>query len=501
MNTQETGISRATVISELAKSPHGELAAYLPTVRQLAIEDPDFLAHLIAWNAVKGQVRDARLGLPVNSLACRELPPMYRENSLAHLALLNPRELSKALRYGRKVHLGSRQRHVYRLVLRYLKAREADLGWFTKTALHFRQGLKDLYALYDIGPSPYAQSVLFSQNYPEHSVFQVIRLLGTLDPAAAAAEVVRRRIPPLVVLGVLKVDKSRMSDPGYVTLVGWLIDSMTPSQLVTHARQIKALGVNQVPELRAALESALGRAGKSTANLLKTTKAAQAMAEDGDERMQAKLDALQARQIETAKRAAPQSLTGDWAVLVDKSGSMAQAIEQGRRAAAALTALGKGRVYLIMFDTMAHGLEVTGKDYPALMQITERIRAQGGTSIGAGMEWLLQYSALVDGILVVSDGWENQSPRFAERYATYSKKTGKEPVVYFLKLPGNCGYADTGLEDSMEAAHLPLEVRNIDGLDEYAITNLIQTLRTNRYSLIQEVLDTKLLTLDEVFAL
>src|ERR1700693_4725634 len=100
----ETGITRNRIISELTKSPHGKLTEYLQIGQQAAKQEPEFFAHLVSWNQIKGQVRDAKVALPVVSLSV-PFDSELAENPFAHIGLLGPRELLRAYRFALEIKL------------------------------------------------------------------------------------------------------------------------------------------------------------------------------------------------------------------------------------------------------------------------------------------------------------------------------------------------------------------------------------------------------------
>src|SRR5260370_14606703 len=96
----ETGITRTQIVNELSKSLHGKLAGYNEIIGTACRQDPEFLAHLISFDFISGQIKDTKIALPVITLATREFPEDLLENSLAHLAMQPPRELLQALRFS-----------------------------------------------------------------------------------------------------------------------------------------------------------------------------------------------------------------------------------------------------------------------------------------------------------------------------------------------------------------------------------------------------------------
>lgn len=406
----ESKLRKQTVISELTKSPHGKLEAYRDVGSVVAAEDPEFLAHLIAWNQKKGQVRDAKIALPVLAIRATDGRPgagEFLQNALAHLALQDPRTLLRGLAFAKE--LGIRNAAIRPLVYRYLKEREAKVRWWDRTAVQHRDSVKTLYAKFGITPSARAKMILwgpqsqkpFRPEYPPGSVFEVISQLKNMEPVAAASAVVKYKIPFLVAKGALG---KKLQDTDVLLAV---IKGMTPAELVTNMQALEKLGVKQVPALRAAMQEALAKAAESRKSTTPSLKATRAQAAVTDEATKAKLGALQEKQLKELE------VDGDWLVLGDKSGSMEHAIDLARTVAATLAKAVKGEVRLTFFDTMPRSVDVTGKTYEEILQATRHVSAGGGTAIGAGLLQAVESGFVPDGIAVVSDGGENCVPSFA----------------------------------------------------------------------------------------
>jgi hypothetical protein len=128
--------------------------------------------------------------------------------------------------------------------------------------------------------------------------------------------------------------------------------------------------------------------------------------------------------------------------------------------------------------------------------MTHRIRAEGGTSIGVGLDYIMSKGILVNGIAICSDGGENSSPRFTDTYKKYAAKFGIEPTIYFFRVPGE----QDRLSGNCSQERIMLEIFDIkDKTDFYAMPNLVKTMRTSRYTLVEDIMNTPLLTLTEVF--
>jgi len=480
MSANEAALTKQRILSELSKSPHGSLKDYIPIGREAAKQEPEFLAHLIAWDALKGQIRDAKVALPLVALSVPSFPDELADNSYAHLAKLNPRELLKAYRFGLELRVTTRMRCLRRLVSSYLSQLESEGHW-QRVALQHRRVLKELYALTHTKPSEQADRVLFKNDYTHASLFQDVARLKVMSTSEAAGTILERKIPFLIAMGALGV-KAKEPD-----LVLALINRMTPTELITNTKMLERLGVKSNPALRGAFEMALTKAAGSKANVLKTSRAAEQIQ---DVELKAKLRGVQEKQL------ASMSAEGNWLVLADKSGSMQMAIEVAKFVAATLAKLAKGQVWLVFFDIAPQSIDVSQLTLDQIRHVTRYIQAAGGTSIGCGLKWMLEMKKEVDGIAIVSDGCENSHPTFWDVFAKYSDFVGKEVPVYLYKLRGS---DDLAFYQRFVHRHELQEFDLTQGtIDYYSLPNLIATMRTNRYSLIDEVMSTPLLKLSDV---
>src|SRR5262245_50471481 len=408
---------KKNLIAALAKSPHGKLDEYAPIMGRVLLEDPDFAAHLIAWNHRKGEVRDAKVALPVLGIFDPTRDLVRVESALAHIADLNPRLFVQALDFARKiqaVEAGSgkffvaraRTRVLKRLVLRYLRDLENDDRAWDRTALRHRKPLKTLYARYHVSPSRRADQLLFKRTELSGASL-ALKALATMSVEEAAGAIMHFRLPFLQARGAVG---KKATDP---TVAMALIKAATPTELVTNARAFDRLGIKTVPALRAAFDEALDKAGKSKKPkaTLKATRAAEVLTDDA--KLSGKLRTLQEQQLTAL------GIEGDWLVAGDKSGSMRSTIEGACHVAATLAKMVKGNVHLVFFDTSPRYFEATGKTYEDLKAYARTWGAGGGTSIGCALRYMLDKKLSVDGIAIVSDGGENTTPYFAETYQRY----------------------------------------------------------------------------------
>jgi hypothetical protein len=507
----ETGINKNTIITELCRSTHGKLAEYVPLAKQAAHQEPEFFAHLISWNRLKGQIRDSKVALPIISLTVPGLHPDFTENALAHLTLLNPRLLLKAYQFALEIRgfttigqvtghpVAGHMSQLRRLVRGYLRRLEANYPRWERAALQHRGVLKDLYALTHAARPEFVGTILFGGErqdptapkgkrgtvhtpYPAGSLFEVVANLHRMDPLEAAGAILTKKIPFLVAKGALGKNAEH---PDCVLA---LIKGMTATELVTNTKAFEKMGIKTNPALRGAWQEALGKASTSTANVLKTTAAAEAIE---DEELKENLRGLQERQIQSM------GVEGNWLVLADKSGSMSLAIETARHVAATLAKMAKGKVALVFFDDAPMTVDVTGLHLDVIKKATQHIVAGGGTSIGCGLQRMLEANEEFDGIAIVSDGGENRPPVFSEVYKRYCKKFDKSVPVYFYKTLGDTSV----LERNMAVDNHDIQVFDLrtTTIDYYSLPNLVATMRTNRYSLVDEIMATRLLKLAEMF--
>ena len=80
------------------------------------------------------------------------------------------------------------------------------------------------------------------------------------------------------------------------------------------------------------------------------------------------------------------------------------------------------------------------------------------------------------------------------------KKSGKEVPVYIYALGGDShGRVANYFLVELQKDDIPAEVFNLGAdTDYYSLPNIVQTMRTNRYSLVDEIYTAKLLTLKDV---
>lgn len=485
--TQELSFDINELVAVLNKSPHRDLSEYIPIADKAMKNDPLFFHHFLAWNHIKGQIRDAKVALPVLGLTATREPELV-SNSYGHLMALGPRELVRAVAFAKtlvKQHVAAKTwkaglswRGIGRVAEAYIRRIEASPVRLERTVLQHRASIRKLYVDFHVKPSPLAAAMLGfklkGEELPEvGGALGALKLIPNMDPVEAAGTIMRYKIPFLVATSVMPQIK------GNTSAIIAVIQSMSASDLVNSVKVLKHWGMDKDPAVRAAYAEALAKS-KGNANLFKAGKAAE-MVEEEDVK-----EAL--AQIQERKLGAG-SIDGNWLVLADMSSSMRTSIEVGRLVSATLARMVKGRVWLVFFNFKAYGREVTGKTLAEIKELTKLLNPHGFTSVGAGLEFANAQGLDFDGIALITDGGHNKPPAFSQEYRKTTARLKREVAVYYYRVNGDTDV----ITHELEAASIPFEKFPITGfVDEYSIGNLVQTMRVNRYSLYQEIMDTPL---------
>jgi VWA domain containing CoxE-like protein len=374
-----------------------------------------------------------------------------------------------------KQHRNKLPRSARTAVQRYLKTRESNPVLFDRAALRGRNAMKHLYASLHIKPCDRANAILFRDEPPVGSLADVLKQLAKAENAAEQARlIVEFNLPYTIAIGAIK-----QLTP---TVLVALINSMTPQEAINNLKSLKARGAMDHPEVKALIDAKLDAASKGTrVAAFKAQIAADAV--DLDEDMIARLEKVTNEQVK--RRGAIACST---ALLVDKSGSMENAIEIGKRLAALISGITQADLFVYAFDTIPYSVTAQGKELTDWERAFQHIKAGGGTSIGCALEAMRKKRQVVDQIIVVTDEGENAAPYFAEVYKTYCRELAVMPNVVIVRVGGYCNW----LESQLKQQQAPVETFTFAG-DYYSLPNLIPLLtRPSRLELLMEILDTSL---------
>jgi len=519
--------TRLSILNTLLTTPHRKLHEIYPIHQEMVRQDPHFYVRLAAWYSDHGDVRDHKEMFIVN-LVLSEFAE-HRDVGLALLRELPPYQLGRVCDFigGRKVtrknamgkvegkvevsvagqSLGvakdvqisgtvteshglfrSLPRSLKTEVAAYLREREADPEWFDATVLSARKTLKRLYAWLHIPHGERAQQILFEDAPPPDSRLAALKTLAQAkEPAEQARAIIELRIPYRVASTVV----AHMTP----TVLLALVQVMSPQECINNLAALTRRGAMNVPEIKAAVEAKLGEAktGKRVA-ALKGAEAVKAVAKAGGQ-----LDAGTVKQLEAVADAqvkAKGTISRATAIFIDKSGSMEQAIEVGKRIAALVSSVCVADVWVYAFDTGAIPiLRQPGDTLADWERAFSLIRAHGGTACGIPFHYMAANKQVAEQVVIVSDGGENNQPTFAAGLDHYMRtlKLSQRPGVVFVHVPVRyqVGHANT-LSPNLRAAGIEFDQWDFNG-DYYSLPNLVPMLaKGSKLDLVMQIMQYEL---------
>jgi hypothetical protein len=173
------------------------------------------------------------------------------------------------------------------------------------------------------------------------------------------------------------------------------------------------------------------------------------------------------------------------ALLVDKSSSMHQAIELGKRISAMISVICDDKLYVYAFDSMAYEITSHGREMADWERAFQGIQAGGSTSCGIALMNLRRKKQYVEQIIVVTDEEENTPPLFANELREYRAELKVDPTVTIVRTPRGLNY----LEVQLRQVGAVVDVFQFDG-DYYSLPNLVPMLtRPSKIELLMEIMD------------
>jgi hypothetical protein len=475
MTTNERDL-RLALLNTLLTTPHRDLSLIYLVHQEIIDRDPRFYVKLAAWYADEGEVRDHKEMFVVN-LVTSDFPG-HRDVGLALLRQMPPYQVGRVLDFvkgqvirrrvkqGNQVQIATERRGLFLNVprsmrteiTRYLREREADPVWFDSSVLQARQAMKRLYASLHIAPSPRAQAILFDDDPPPDSrLYALKRIAQTETPAEQARAIVEYRIPYRVAASVIK----RMTPMVMVAL----IDSMSPQEVINSLGSLKRHGAFDNPDVKALIEAKLEAAqttDRVSAYKAKVAAEAAGVSQDVVE----KLDAVTEARVQ-----AKGAITRSTALLIDKSGSMQQALEIGKQIGAMIAGICQADLFVYAFDSMGYPIGVTGPSLADWEKALLGIKAAGYTSCGVAVEMMRRQGQVVEQIIMVTDEGENEPPRFVDALKRYRDEFQADPHVVFVKTQN----AVERLERDCRQEQIAFDAYQFAG-DYYALPNLLPML-------------------------
>lgn len=471
MNNAERDL-RLEMLNSLLTTPHRKLEQ-VAEIHKLIVElDPIFYGHLAVWYQRNGDVRDHK-EVFVGHLLTSDLTK-HRDAGFVMLQEFPPYQVARVVDFM-KQHRNKLPRSARTAVRRYLKTRESNAALFDRSALRGRKAMKHLYASLHIKPNQRANAILFRDTPPEGSLANVLKQVAKATNAVEQARlIVEFNIPYTIAIGAVK-----QLTP---TVLVALINSMTPQEAINTLKSLKARGAMDHPEVKKLIAKKLEEASKGArVSAFKAQIAADVADFDAD--TVARLEKVTNEQV---KRRG--TITCPTALLVDKSGSMENAIEVGKRLAALISGITQADLFVYAFDNIPYAMTAQGKELTDWERAFQHIKAGGGTSIGCALEVMRRKQQVVDQIILVTDEGENAHPYFGEVYKTYCRELAILPNVVIVRVGSHYDW----LESQLKQQQTPVETFTFAG-DYYSLPNLVPLLtRPSRLDLLMEILEMSL---------
>lgn len=479
--------TRLNVLNSLLTCPHRGLESVWTVHDDMVRQDPRFYAHLAAWYANQGEVRDHK-EVFCASLAVSDFPG-HRDVGLALIRKLPLYEVARVVDFisGRVRVVRAKDgkvtpqrsglfrnlpRSLKTEVTRILREKEADEATFDRAVVYGRKDMKRLYALLHVKPAPRAQAILFEDAPPADSMPAALKTIArTADPVEQARLIAEHRVPYRIATGLVK----KMTP----TVLVALIDAMSPQELINSIAAIERHGALADAEVKALVERKLGAAktgGRVSAFKAKVAAAVAPLCESITNALHKVTEAQLDKQGKIRRSTA---------LLVDKSGSMTEAIELGKRIGSMISSMSEAGLIVYAFDTMAHPITCASTDLRSWEAAFAGIKADGGTACGVAIDRMRRKGERVDQIVIVTDEQENAGPYFAAELARYRQELKLMTDVIIVKVRG----ASNHLEQTMTRAALPFSTYAFSG-DYYALPNLAMLLsRPSQLELLEEIMD------------
>ena len=470
--------NRLNILNNLLTTPHRKLDKVYPIHADMIKQDPLFYGHLAAWYNDTGDIRDHKECFVIN--LCLSDFEGHRDEGVAILREMPPYQVARVLdfvhgRKDKKTKNGVGKnvptqtvienyglfknvpRPMKTEITRYLKDRENDHEWFDSSVVIARKHMKRLYALLHIKPDERAQKILFEDAPPEDSkLFAVKELAKASTPQEQAKVIMEHKIPYRIASTIV----TAMTP----TVMLALIEVMTSQELINNMGSLKRRGAFDNPDFKALIEKKLEKA--KTDKRVAAFKATEAVKAAGvDETTTKLLEVVADTQVKSKGR-----IKRSTALLIDKSASMNQSIELGKQIGSMISAIMEDGVDLFCyaFDTMAYPIKSAGNSLADWEKALRGINANGGTSCGVALEYMIRAKQNAENIIIITDEGENSSPQFVPTLQRYIGQVGTQPTVCIVKVQGSSNL----LEENMRRAGLQCDAWSFNG-DYYSLPGLI----------------------------
>lgn len=395
---------------------------------------------------------------------------------VAHHKCLNKRNFKGALRSAAKA---------------YLKYREINPRLMEGALIRGHKYLKQFYVRTHTCPmgdqNSWVNRFLWNGEIPTGDEGSRLAALKNLqqetDPTKQAEIIVANKLPYTSVTSVLN-----NITPSVLVAI---IDSMSPQELMQSLGALKRRGAFENADIKALIDNKIKKVknvGKSRVDALKGAKAAKAV--KGLDADTAKL----VSDVTDAQLKQHGQISMRTALLIDKSGSMQDAIELGKQLAAAFAQACRQNnpplVYL--FDNMPTLIEWKASDgdittKSAWDRKLEMFRAAGGTAPATVIRALVAKGTVVDQLVLVTDEGElDENGAFATQLKEYEGRIGQKVNVIIVRIGRN---RSNRMEKTLKAKNIETQVMECESIDSVSIPNLINLAsHTSIFDLVLDIL-------------
>lgn len=495
---------RVGLLNSFMSCPHRDTERIKSVHESVRNQDPEFYAHLMCWYDRNGDIRDHK---EVGAALLATSP--YMPNREVGLALFRDMPLFLKRRVigfikGKKVKIRTKTGETLQIkgksvekvrvdekrvgldanipsalkteVRNYLRWLESDDKRFDECAIRSFHDLKFLYKAggLQVKPSERAQAILFEGKVPEGSKLSVLDAVRKAkSPEEAAKIIVEAKLPYTVAVGL--VEKVTP------TILVALIERMSPQEVINNIASLEEKGATKIPEVKAIIDKKLSEAKTAKNVSALKTKTAKSTGRVKSESTAKALDEIADSQVK-----ARGSIKMSTAILVDRSGSMHEAIEVGKRLATVVSGATTADLHVVVFDSSASEIKADGKTLTDWEKAFAGVRPGGQTSIGSALYLLLRKKVAVEQIVVVTDEGENAAPWFTDVYQKYCDEMKVRPNVVIVHVGEN----DTTLSRNLKVAKIEYDVYKIEGNDYYGMPGIIQLLsRKSKLDLVYEIME------------
>lgn len=363
----------------------------------------------------------------------------------------------------------------------WIKALSNEPAWFDSVAILNRANLNDVITHYHAKLDERANGILFARDYPEDSVFSVIRRIVQSDNAQAKCELaIGAKLPLQVatsILGELNADGAPAQNR---TMYGvTIVALMTPAQATNMAQWFEQSGLMEIPEVKKVY---LEKVAKDT----KRGIAAREGRESAKAQTQEVKDAQAKATVKAIAKAA--KIENDILLCVDKSQSMTSALVRAVEVGAHIAPYCAGNLKVVVFNDTAAEIKIKPgerSDINAWRRAFALERATGGTSMMMALKVGLADGYRPAEIVFITDGEEVSNQRVA---SSWRFEADYRPRFTILKV----GNYNTAFEKALKGLGLDVTVLD-DPIGKEGLDTVAESLMGKRgLSTIERIMETEL---------